>query len=88
MIRIGTVAKVVGTQNVNYTNKNGRAVVGTCIHVVYHDDRVSGLCAENFYVSSQIMDCSGVFPDDEIKILGYDQYKNPSVFTVESKNHK
>ena len=89
MIRLGTVCKIIGVQNVDYVSKkSGKQVKGVTLHVTYEDNSIAGLGSDNFFISDQILDCSGIFAGDVIKIVGFNLYGNPCMFTVVSQNHK
>lgn len=47
---------VLGVQQVNYTNKDGRSVSGVRIHYTTEGNKyVEGLICENQYISSQLL---------------------------------
>lgn len=46
--------KVMGIQNVNYTNKANKKITGTTFHVTHPDSRVNGDMCENIFLSDRL----------------------------------
>lgn len=67
--------KVYGIQEVNYTNKQNKQVLGTSFHVLHKDSRVNGECAESIFISDRldIGDVENVKLGDTIDVT-YNRY--------------
>lgn len=46
--------KILGIQNVNYTNKANRKISGVRLHCSTEDNRVEGFAVEQIFVSSSV----------------------------------
>ena len=46
--------KLLGVQNVNFTNSNGETVSGTNIFCAFKDSNVEGLRSEKFFIKKDI----------------------------------
>lgn len=66
-------AKIIGIKNIDYTNKSGRKVTGTELHVSYKDNRVNGEAVDKFYISSAVNDCKLAKVGANVNIL-FNQY--------------
>ena len=47
-------AKILGVQNINFTNNNGEAINGTNIFVAFKDENCEGLRTEKFFLKDGI----------------------------------
>ena len=65
--------KIIGIKKVDYTNKQGRQVNGTELHVSYPDNKVDGQAVDKFYISSMVNDCTSAKIGKNVNIL-FNQY--------------
>lgn len=64
---------VIGIEKVDYTNKQGRPVMGVKLHCTFESSKVEGLSVESVYVSSNV-DTSDIIIGSVIDIY-YNRYK-------------
>lgn len=61
--------KIVGIKDINYTNKSGRQIIGTELHVTYKTEKVIGETVEKFYVPNSVNDCKCAKVGQNVNIL-------------------
>lgn len=47
-------AKLIGVQQINFTNNNGEAINGTNLFVAFKDENVEGLRTDKFFIKDGI----------------------------------
>ncbi len=47
-------AKLIGVQQINFTNSNGEKISGTNIFCVFKDENVQGVRSERFFIKPEI----------------------------------
>ena len=61
-------AKILGTQELNFTNSSGESVRGTNIFVAFSDENVQGVRTEKFFLRPDIKLPEGIKLNDTISI--------------------
>ena len=65
--------KIVGIQNIDYTNKSGRHISGVNLHVAYEDQKVIGMAVDKFYLASDFPNLNKVKCNDVVNVY-FNQY--------------
>lgn len=60
--------KIIGVQEINYTNKNGNPVVGRSLHFGYGDTHTVGFKTGSVYISDRDFGGLAFMPDDTIRV--------------------
>lgn len=63
--------KVIGIEDVDYTNKNGRKIEGNKLHLTYHKDNCEGEAVQTVFASREVTGYVKVL--DKIELF-YNQY--------------
>lgn len=78
--------KLVGKQEIRYTNKKGELVQGVRLHCTYADEKnIAGIGTENFYYSSKADNYEDVLmiPLNSEIVVSYNRYGHiQSIVTV------
>lgn len=68
--------KLVGIEEIDYENKEGRRIVGTKLHCTYESEKVEGYATLGPIYCGEKVDCSALNIGDEIEVF-YNNFKKP-----------
>lgn len=71
---------VIGKETIDYTNKQGKPVLGTKLHCTYERSSVDGLSVESIYCSNNV-DCSDVECGSIIDVY-YNRFKQVAQINI------
>ena len=58
--------RILGLQKINFTNKDGEAILGNNIFVAFVDENVDGVRTEKFFLKDGIVIPKEIKPNDDI----------------------
>lgn len=75
--------KLIGIEKVDYTNKEGKRIIGTKLHCIYEKERVQGHATLEPIYCNDSVDCSRLNVGDDIEIYFNNFGKPIFIHTIE-----